>query len=402
MSVTETITITNNGNATAKYRWNYNAGGTGLFVPSPLEDEVPAKSSKTGKITFTPSLPKPDEEILTLKIEDGNNVDIRCNGVVNDAKCIFLEKQLDFGNVPVGIKSKDEIIQIKNQIRTPAIFSVQCDCEEITINPIRGKIVSEGKAIFNVSFLSSVEKEFTSLITVNIRGGKPLQIPVRANAIIPDVKIEEEQFDFGGVTFGDSKTMPLTIYNHSNIEAKLILDLREYPEFEIIMEGQDNPNDDATSEIMVPIHDEINYNNLDEVNPEDIKDPLDEDEEGEEDEEDDEQAKKYVQINLKPERGPLRLQLKYTPCDVDDPRNFEIPLKLAGVGDIDGLTRTVKGAGVKPRFLLEPTVINFKTKVIAKGSKPLPFHNDINISNPDHNPITWSTDRDILDKSKVF
>ena len=110
MSVTETITITNNGNATAKYRWNYNAGGTGLFVPSPLEDEVPAKSSKTGKITFTPSLPKPDEEILTLKIEDGNNVDIRCNGVVNDAKCIFLEKQLDFGNVPVGIKSKDEII----------------------------------------------------------------------------------------------------------------------------------------------------------------------------------------------------------------------------------------------------------------------------------------------------
>jgi hypothetical protein len=66
------------------------------------------------------------------------------------------------------------------------------------------------------------------------------------------------------------------------------------------------------------------------------------------------------------------------------------------------LNRIVKGVGVKPRFLLEPTVVNFKTKVIAKGSKPLPFHSDITISNPDHNPITWSIDRDILDKSKVY
>ncbi len=98
----------------------------------------------------------------------------------------------------------------------------------------------------------------------------------------------------------------------------------------------------------------------------------------------------------------MRLQLKFTPIEIDDPRNFEIPLKLAGVGEIDGLTRLVKGVGVKPRFLLDITCVNFKTKVIAKGSKPLPFHSDINIQNPDHNPITWSIDREILDKSKVF
>jgi hypothetical protein len=62
---------------------------------------------------------------------------------------------------------------------------------------------------------------------------------------------------------------------------------------------------------------------------------------------------------------------------VDDPRNFELPLKLAGVGDIEGLNRVVKGVGVKPRFLLEPTVINFKTQVVAKGSAtsvPLRHH----------------------------
>lgn len=57
---------------------------------------------------------------------------------------------------------------------------------------------------------------------------------------------------------------------------------------------------------------------------------------------------------------------------------------------------------MKPRFLVEPTSVNFKTKVIAKGSKPLPFHQDITISNPDVNPISWSIDRDLLEKSKVF
>jgi len=68
------------------------------------------------------------------------------------------------------------------------------------------------------------------------------------------------------------------------------------------------------------------------------------------------------------------LQIKYTPADVEDPRDFVIPLKLAGVGEMPELKRTVMGVGVKPRFLLEPTIVNFRTKVIAKGSKPLPFH----------------------------
>lgn len=115
---------------------------------------------------------------------------------------------------------------------------------------------------------------------------------MRANAIIPDVRIEEDNFDFGGVTFGDSKILPLTIHNHSNIDAKLILDLRDYPEFEIIM-PPNKDTDDAASDIMVPISEEVNYNDLDEVNPEDINDPLEE-EENEEEEEEDDQAKRYV------------------------------------------------------------------------------------------------------------
>jgi hypothetical protein len=50
----------------------------------------------------------------------------------------------------------------------------------------------------------------------------------------------------------------------------------------------------VASEIMVPIQEEINFNNLEDINPEDIKDPLNEDENEEEEEEDDEKNKRYV------------------------------------------------------------------------------------------------------------
>jgi hypothetical protein len=60
------------------------------------------------------------------------------------------------------------------------------------------------------------------------------------------VKIDEDALDFGGVTFGDSKTIPLTIINSSAIDAKLILDLREYPEFEISTPQDSMDKEDVT------------------------------------------------------------------------------------------------------------------------------------------------------------
>jgi hypothetical protein len=292
------------------------------------------------------------------------------------------EKGVEFDNVSVGLKAKEQQFHLKNQIRVPAVFQVQCDNEELTIFPSKGRILADQLQAFNVGFLSHVEKDFNAELTINIRGSKPLKVPVHAHAIIPQVKIEEDAFDFGGVTFGDAKTMVMTIANNSNIAAKLILDLREYPEFEISIPHDSVDKEDLTNEIIVPITDSglnqggaINYNDLDDVSPEDIKDPLNEDgDEGEEDEDDGEENNRYVQINVRAGKGPLRLNLKYTPAEVDDARQFVLPLKLAGIGEVASLQRQIKGVGVKPRFLVEPTVVNFKTKVIAKGSKPLPFH----------------------------
>ena len=45
----------------------------------------------------------------------------------------------------------------------------------------------------------------------------------------------------------------MTLINNSNIDAKLVLDLRDFPEFEIFLPTESVDPEDITSEILVPI-----------------------------------------------------------------------------------------------------------------------------------------------------
>jgi len=90
MSISESLVITNHGNAAAKFKWLFKEGG--VFTPTPIEEEVPAGGSRTAKITFVPQGPKTDDELLTMQVEDGNNITMKCSGIVAEARCRFVEK----------------------------------------------------------------------------------------------------------------------------------------------------------------------------------------------------------------------------------------------------------------------------------------------------------------------
>jgi len=254
MSISEQVILTNRGNATARFQWDFPEGS--LYVPEPASGEVEPGRHKTCKITFTPTGPRNEEKILPLKITDGATINVMCRGVVDEAKCKIVEKQVDFGNVAVGIEPKEQMIHIQNLIKKPAVFHIISDYEELKITPMRGRIMNDRSETLKVGFLSNKEKPFEGKIHVKIRGGDVLPLTVLANAIIPDVRIEEEVFDFGGVTFGDSKVLPLTIHNDSNIEALLILDMRQYGEEFAVSLAQEMEIDDVASEIMVPVPEE--------------------------------------------------------------------------------------------------------------------------------------------------
>ena len=102
-------------------------------MPSPPSDTVPPGESRTVTVLFNPPGPRVEQETLTMKIEDGADEELTCHGSVTESKCIFLEKQLNFGNVHVGLRTKDQTLQIRNQMKTPAIFHVINDDDEISI-----------------------------------------------------------------------------------------------------------------------------------------------------------------------------------------------------------------------------------------------------------------------------
>ncbi len=64
-------------------------------------------------------------------------------------------------------------------------------------------------------------------ILINIRGGTPIVLDFYAKTSIPKVSIIQADFNFGDIRFGNTGTLPMTIINEGNIDADLILDLRE-------------------------------------------------------------------------------------------------------------------------------------------------------------------------------
>ena len=67
---------------------------------------------------------------------------------------------MDFGNIPVGLPALERPLHIKNQMRSTAIFHVECHSEELTISPTKGKIGADQKVVFTVGFISHVERDF--------------------------------------------------------------------------------------------------------------------------------------------------------------------------------------------------------------------------------------------------
>lgn len=104
MSTKTNFVVTNNGNASARFALQL-PDPHFPFKPSPTEAMINAGGSKQIEVHYQPSGDKRDEGDMIMKIEDGVSIPIKCIGDVAEAKCKFIEKSIDFGVVPVGIRT---------------------------------------------------------------------------------------------------------------------------------------------------------------------------------------------------------------------------------------------------------------------------------------------------------
>jgi len=354
-----------------------------------------------------------------MKVDDGLEEVIRCEGFVKEAKCVFKQECLDLGVIPICKKEDGNYLVLKNIYKNPAVYHVAMDklppYTEVTL--IKDRLLFDETRFLKVNFCCKEEKKIDSEIVLYIRGGKPVSIPFKVETIIPKVVVLEDEFDFGGVTtLGNSGTLKLTVMNNSSIPATLILDLREKENPTKEWEGieclditpfQENNGNNDDSSILLSVNEKDLENDNDELgsmksgkelhNFDDVEKHSEDSDEGQEGEK---PRSRHFKFMVHPQ-SPQVFNLKFSPKDVRN-YNLELPLTLMGYGRMESLIRPLLCKGLKPKFLLQPQLIEFKKKVITTKDKCVPSTMEITISNPDNRAISWRIDQSKLEPEKVF
>jgi len=399
-SLSKSVNVINKCGAPTKFTWV--TGADSNFSVEPYEEIIEPMKQKSVAVKFTPGIGKNNEETLVMKVDNGESQALNCRGEINPSECFFTTKSVDFGMVAVGVHT-DKQATMKNNKPKYAIFHVKKVPPQLEISPMRGRIPGDGKFPLKLNFISLLEEEVTEEIEVSIRGGKMLRLAVHANSIIPQIFIQEPDIDFGGVTVGSQCIRRFTLINESPIPTVLYLNLEEHPEFDLSLVVQGDADNEsailanATGDKESPFY--LKEEDEDEEDPKpDLKEDESEEEEGEEEEE--ETHRKY-RISISATRSVL-LALRFCPKETDI-YQFTLPFFLAGINQtVSGLQRTVSGEGLKPRFYLEKTIIDFDKKVISLQEKSFPVFRHPLISNPEIHPVKWRVDTSGIDKTMTF
>lgn len=414
MKIEREITIMNHGNAPATFHWMESR--LGCFSIFPMDGEVNRNSNFTVKITYTPSGDKStEEEDLIMKVEDGPHCTLSCRASLNEVKCEFSQPAVDFGILCVSERRVMTTLLENLHTKNFAIFAVDTTSlpSGLEISPTRDRIPPADHAKFELTFCNPTPVKFENReVRVQLRGDKPKILLVSAQTIIPDVKIKEEEFNFGEVTFGNTESLVMTLVNDSQIDIMLTLDLRE---------KDNDPESESYSRLEIKYigdHDNEEEQVLEEKDIEDIMKPEFKDMKGQgedlmEDDSDEDNSptrqhnhaggSRYYTLKLKKKKA-YEFELRFSPKLVKGYK-FTLPISLAGFERISSLSRKVYCQGIKPKVTMDPPngELVFEKKTITSTDSVVPQHMSITFMNS-HNtrPLPFKIDTSAIKRKEVF
>lgn len=66
------------------------------------------------------------------------------------------------------------------------------------------------------------------------------------------------------------------------------------------------------------------------------------------------------------------------------------------------MTRTIICRGLKPKFLMDPSTIEFARKIITSVEKCFPVSYEVILSNPEKKSVNWRLDVTSLNEDRIF
>ena len=353
-SLSHTLELKNPFTAPVEYWWTKE---TDTFSITPTKGTVDPMGSVKAQIVFAPTQAvKKIKDEFTLCVAGGIKQKVLCSGSLAETSCVLSTKQVDFGMVAVGSQVQKSIV-IKNKGKARTVVQVTECPPGVEISPDRRVIDAGGKAELKLTFSSVSIGEFEGNIQFDYRGmgpkAKPLSLQVLGNSVVPDVRIEETEFDFGGVTIGSMETKTITLVNDGTVSGRLSLDMTRYPQFIIKL-----PEDKTKAYFTDLAHTEEN-------------------------------GGRHFNIKI-PMLSRASFELTFVPSGEHE-HSFELPLVLKGTDVHTPIRRLIAGRGVASRILIHPPLTDFGERVILSKQRAQrkPYREFVTIRNDKDEELEW-------------
>lgn len=210
--------------------------GNEVFSVQPPSGMVRGRSSSEVVVRWSPDNDKPGTVVDVLEIVCVGGVPphkkVHLRGELPEGKLSFGEKVLDFGPMGLGTAST-RTVTLRNAAPHDCIFQVVRgdEADGMTVSPTHGQVLGSDTLEVEVSLRGRAEGVFSSAISVDVRGGKSIKLPVKGLISVPAIDVAEDEFDFGSAYLGATVKRPLTLTNSAAVSGDLRIDLAAMPEF---------------------------------------------------------------------------------------------------------------------------------------------------------------------------
>ncbi|GFR48568.1 hypothetical protein Agub_g10470, partial [Astrephomene gubernaculifera] len=360
------------------------AGGGGV---------IRSQSSVEVAVRWAPDMlgPPKQEGHLVVKMVGGEAPKrILMTGDLPEGNVRPRERELVAAVAPVGIP-QCAVLQIKNHGSRDTAFRFHPN-EQLSIRPPGGRISADETLDIEVLFTASQPGVLASVLVLEMRGGSTVRIPFRAEAVVPSVEIEQDEFSFGSVFVGSSSRLPLTLRNTSPVPATLMLDLAAHPDFQLLCPKDAWSPEDYEScplEAIGATGGPLLGSRFGSARGSRQGSRRQSSSLGFRMAAASEGYKYRITIN--PARE-LPLLLNFRPSE-QRVRDVELALQLVTAGgySVPPLRKVASGTGVMPRIILSKTLVDFGTKVVIRSNQiKAPYAIDVYVTNQEDTPMTVS------------
>ncbi|XP_010159850.1 PREDICTED: uncharacterized protein CXorf22 homolog, partial [Eurypyga helias] len=228
-----TVSIYNPRNHPAEFTWKpINTDRPTAFSIQPAKGVVEAHRDLECEVVWHPGFNSPEAGEFNLCVRKGNTIKLKCFAKLGTTKVQFVERRISFRHSPMGL-STCKTATLHNVGYNHAYFQV------INSNPLPGMVITPsegvvpvgGHADLKICFTPNAKTSFDTRVEVAVRNSGVLVLTIGGFVEIPEIYIDVELFDFGGVYVGATKSIPFLLHNKGQACTRVEFDFSKYKDF---------------------------------------------------------------------------------------------------------------------------------------------------------------------------